>query len=81
MQSIFLELGSRNLLLFWVLMIAAQKQTSSEESAPDSGSTYLSQLTMRGLKARTEDGASAESPRMDPHPTTVQSECCSFTFI
>lgn len=39
-----------------------EKQASSEESAPDSGSTYLSQLTMRGLKARTEDGASAESP-------------------
>jgi ribosomal protein S15 len=38
-----------------------EKQVSSEESAPDSGSSYLSQLTMRGLKART-DGAPAESP-------------------
>jgi len=39
-----------------------EKQASNEESAPDSGSSYLSQLTMRGLKARTEDGAPAESP-------------------
>ncbi|KAG0570065.1 hypothetical protein KC19_6G136200 [Ceratodon purpureus] len=39
-----------------------EKQASSEESVPDSGSSYLSQLTMRGLKARTEDGAPAESP-------------------
>lgn len=39
-----------------------EKQSSSEENVPDSGSSYLSQLTMRGLKARTDEGASAESP-------------------
>lgn len=39
-----------------------EKQASSEESSPDSGSSYLSQLTLRGLKSRNEGGASAESP-------------------
>ena len=53
-------------------MIDSQKQASSEESVPDSGSSYLSQLTMGGLKARTEDGASTGSPRMDSSPTWLR---------
>ena len=41
-----------------------QKQVTSEESTVDSGSSYLSELSMRGLKARPNDGAQTESPCM-----------------
>lgn len=62
------ELGSGGVYAFVLLVIATQKPAFSEESAHDSGSSYLSQLTMRGLKSRTEDGAPTESPRMHPLP-------------
>lgn len=41
-----------------------QKQVTSEESTVDSGSSYLSELSMRGLKARPNDDAQIESPCM-----------------
>jgi len=39
-----------------------EKQVTSEESTVDSGSSYLSELSMRGLKARPNDDAQIESP-------------------